>query len=180
MKKWKILKKNDLPHDILTGDYEFEYLYNNWWKPSTNGIIDILESVKLNKKYRYRLVSMETIIEISGNTLVANFKGIDYFCIRPDAINAPEDEIKKELDLLSKMYFTTIERKWIPFSEIEDLTDDIALLRPVICRIDRPFEAELLYAVTFTGRVASSKLNYVQSRMYRLATAKELQEHELN
>lgn len=59
MNEWKELRKDNLPSDILTGDYEFEYLTGNseWLEDpdfNVNGIKEIIEGLLDNVKYRYR------------------------------------------------------------------------------------------------------------------------------
>ena len=64
MNEWKELKTDNLPPDILTGDYEFEYndCYpdSEWGKSSKNGvhvifgITDMMMDNRGYGKYRYR------------------------------------------------------------------------------------------------------------------------------
>jgi len=55
MNDWKELKKDNIPTDILTGDYEFEYFdeYDGWSK-ETDFIFDIISSLLEGAEFRYR------------------------------------------------------------------------------------------------------------------------------
>ncbi len=61
MNEWKELQIDNLPLDILTGDYEFEcYCFEGdvWektgWYPKRMDIISVLNDVKHEYRYRYR------------------------------------------------------------------------------------------------------------------------------
>lgn len=64
MDEWEELKVDDVPSDILTGDYEFQYREYDWgffemdgfWKDTTfKKTVDILERAKYIE-YRYRKI----------------------------------------------------------------------------------------------------------------------------
>lgn len=65
----------------------------------------------------------ELIIKKSGNTWVARYEGVDYLCIYLDGIYiCPTiDQFKEELE----------NGNWKPIQKVE-ITDDIALLRPMV------------------------------------------------
>jgi len=55
MDKWKILEKDDLPPDILNGNYKFEYDNDDGWDETRLSITDMLEKlVEGDIDYRYR------------------------------------------------------------------------------------------------------------------------------
>ena len=56
MNEWKELKINNLPPDILTGDYEWEWTNNSWTRCTWNSLAIISEVLKRpdNQKFRYR------------------------------------------------------------------------------------------------------------------------------
>ena len=59
MNKWKNLQIDNLPPDILTGDYEFEHRKNKdaYWESSiyTENRLEIFECmIKYGEQYRYR------------------------------------------------------------------------------------------------------------------------------
>lgn len=56
MSEWKELKIDDLPSDILTGDYEFEYFIDDKWKRSLKDALWILNTCmdERTTPYRYR------------------------------------------------------------------------------------------------------------------------------
>lgn len=51
---WKELQIDNLPPDILTGDYEFVVYGDKWVSSGLDNIIDILTLVNKGKQYRYR------------------------------------------------------------------------------------------------------------------------------
>ncbi|MDA3940486.1 MAG: hypothetical protein PF693_14445 [Spirochaetia bacterium] len=57
--EWKELKKDNLPPDILTGNYEFEFEGHSEWIKSDynkahNLLADIMNGVHIERIYRYR------------------------------------------------------------------------------------------------------------------------------
>ncbi len=57
MNAWKELKKDNLPADILTGGYEFQFWNRStdmWCNDQYADVIEVLDMLKENVKYRYR------------------------------------------------------------------------------------------------------------------------------
>ena len=114
----------------------------------------------------------------SGGTWVAHWKGVDYLCVK----TFPYDfEVNEE-----QFLFQLKDRPgtWKSFSEIEKegLTDEIALLRPMVCG---GIQKYTLYGVLkeegITWLLISDTLNDIEwydNRLndFRLATPHELQE----
>ena len=57
MKEWKNLHRENLPHDILTGDYEFKYFSrdsNKWEESICKRRFEILNAIELEMiDYKY-------------------------------------------------------------------------------------------------------------------------------
>jgi len=69
--EWESLEIDDLPSDILTGDYEFEFYYpwidDPGWSKTLNckedNRIDILRILKTNKQAQYRYRKRQMTVE---------------------------------------------------------------------------------------------------------------------
>ncbi len=106
----------------------------------------------------------DLVFKKSGDTFVMRCDSIDYLCMEP-----PMHEFRNKT-------FSAFRDKevlpdwWKPFSEIE-ITDDIALLRPMVC--NEYGRLEKLYGIApITTAVTSEGINPLYN--YRLATIKEL------
>lgn len=181
--EWKDLEIDNLPPDILTGDYEFEYMSKSIheWMSAELYRIDKSERIKLienliagNFEYHYRkLEPAKPLIVKSGNTWVAYYDGVDYLYLRIKN-NIIDDDLEKNL-LTSIKYPSIDTAPWKPFSEIE-LTDEIALLRPMV-KIDGI--PDKLYTLIYSENTTLYLVNSITSHhryfaQCRLATAKEL------
>jgi len=54
MNDWKELKKDNLPPDILTGDYEFQYFSIDVWLDENGSYLDLISDLINGAKFRYR------------------------------------------------------------------------------------------------------------------------------
>ena len=54
MNDWKELKKDNLPPDILTGDYEFQYFSIDVWLDENGSYLDLVSDLINGAKFRYR------------------------------------------------------------------------------------------------------------------------------
>jgi len=162
--EWKNLEIDNLPPDILTGDYEFEY-DSDFWTKSTEDVLEILRKIQLPSfYYRYRKQEEEPLIVKSGGTWVAYWKSVDYLCTNPDHFKLIlKENWQDDIEINSTDY-------WKPFSEIE-LTDEIAKLRPMVIDCE---SIEKLYAIENNIAITDQYKDPVKD--YRLANPHELQE----
>ena len=115
------------------------------------------------------------LIVKDGKTYAAYSNSINYLCIKPN--HYMPSIVLDNNDTIPNFDDRVI---WKPFSEIESLTDEIALLRPlVIITTDNRNIPVKLYGITELFAIVATKCSADARKAFvRLATPPELQEIE--
>ncbi len=210
--KWKELQVNDLPPDILTGDYEFEFDNSAStdpvaiWKGSDMSIGKMLDRFMEGRiTYRYRKPEQTTIektkilmselkkmgvtaqevidhltpepteplIVKSGETWVAHWEGVDYLWMKPEG----QEVVEFQIGYSGRDSFSYWKSFTGPNPDIVELTDEIAVLRPMVRDA-----AEIVMLVYSKGEDYQVTMNLTDGEDLALtagcllATAKELKQ----
>jgi len=127
MSDWKVLKVDNLPSDILTGDYEFETIENG--DIFTNKCCDVLHVIKMSRdkiySYRYRKIQPEA--PTHEDIMTKWFKDSDQTCSDhmnptwlkvvqyvPDAVNCYVISGQRRTRQIDKQWFIGKESADIP------------------------------------------------------------------